>query len=263
MSDNLPRAGHGPFQAHQIKDGDRYELSGGHPIYCAPAGREHAGNSLTGAAVIETDPEVEWAGVDAGFSAEPGNLRAPDIAVAAAGDERGWIPGAPPLAVEYAGVGQDEAELQAKIAELLDHGTRLVWVVRLVGPRRVEVYGKGQSSHVLGADDSLEAPGILKNPVPVRALYDREVAHEAVLRNLLQRHGYEDLASVRAEGVSEGRDEGREAGIVESIVTVLEGRGLEVDSEIRRRLACCRDLEQLKSYLPAAVRVDVAEQLFD
>jgi Uma2 family endonuclease len=188
--------GYGPFQADQIKDGDRYELSGGHPIYCAPAGRDHAGSNLTGAAVIETDPEVEWAGVDAGFSAEPGNLRAPDIAVAPAGDERGWIPGTPPLAVEYAGVGQDEDDLQVKISELLDHGTRLIWVVRLIGPRRVEVYAPGQPVRVLGADDSLEAPGILKNPVPVRALYDREVAHEAVLRNLLQRHGYDDLESV-------------------------------------------------------------------
>jgi len=271
MSENQPRVGHGPFQAHQIKDGDRYELSAGHPIYCAPAGRDHAGSNLTGAAVIETDPDVEWAGVDAGFSAEPGNLRAPDIAVAPPGDERGWISGVPPLAVEYAGVGQDEDDLQTKIAELLDHGTRLIWVVRLVGPRRVEVYAEGQAVRVLGADDNLEAPGILKNPVPVRALYDREVAHEAVLRNLLQRHGYDDLASVRAEGLSKGREqgreegfeEGREDGLVEGIVTLLQGRGLEVDDDTRRRLEVCRDPGRLKTYLLAAVRIESLDQLFD
>ena len=148
MSKKFLRSGHGPFQAHQIKEGDRYELSDGHPIYCAPAGRDHAGSNLTGAAVIETDPDVEWAGVDAGFSAEPGNLRAPDIAVTSAGNERGWIPGAPPLAVEYAGVGQDEDELQTKVTELLDSGTRYVWVVRLVGPRRVEVYTGEQAVRV-------------------------------------------------------------------------------------------------------------------
>nr|VFK57994.1 MAG: hypothetical protein BECKTC1821F_GA0114240_102118 [Candidatus Kentron sp. TC] len=29
---------YGPFSADRIKDGDRYELSEGHRIYCAPAG---------------------------------------------------------------------------------------------------------------------------------------------------------------------------------------------------------------------------------
>nr|VFJ96081.1 MAG: hypothetical protein BECKH772A_GA0070896_100975 [Candidatus Kentron sp. H]VFJ96800.1 MAG: hypothetical protein BECKH772B_GA0070898_100985 [Candidatus Kentron sp. H]VFK02558.1 MAG: hypothetical protein BECKH772C_GA0070978_100946 [Candidatus Kentron sp. H] len=30
----------GPFTADQIKDGDRYELSNGHPIYCLPWGEK-------------------------------------------------------------------------------------------------------------------------------------------------------------------------------------------------------------------------------
>jgi hypothetical protein len=50
---------------------------------------------------------------------------------------------------------------------------------------------------------------------------------------------------------------------VESIVTVLEGRGLQLDADTRRRLAACRDPEQLKAWLLAAVRVDAVEQLFD
>lgn len=43
----------------------------------------------------------------------------------------------------------------------------------------------------------LEAPGVLKSPVPVEALYNRDVAHEVTLRSLLQRKGYGDLGSVR------------------------------------------------------------------
>ena len=89
MADKHPKNERGPFHADQIQDGDRYELSNGHPIYCAPAGREHAPRNLTGAAVLETDPDVEWAGVDAGFSPDAGTLRAPDVAVASAGSEQG------------------------------------------------------------------------------------------------------------------------------------------------------------------------------
>jgi predicted transposase YdaD len=60
--------------------------------------------------------------------------------------------------------------------------------------------------------EALLAPGVLKNPVLVEALYDREAAHEATLRNLLQRRGYEDIEAVREEGRDEGRKEGRNEG---------------------------------------------------
>ncbi len=91
---------------------------------------------------------------------------------------------APPLAVEYAGPGQDERELRGKIAELLAAGTGQAWVVRLMGPQRVEVDRPEGSMEVYPASDVLEVPGILRNPVPVRVLFDREAAHEVVLRNL-------------------------------------------------------------------------------
>ncbi len=260
-SDHKPASG--PFRADQLHDWDRYELSNGHPIYCAPAGPEHASRSLTGAAVIASDPDVEWAGVDAGFAVTPGTLRAPDVAVAAPTQARGWREGAPPLAVEYAGVGQDEADLKAKIAELLAGGSRYVWVVRLIGPRRVEVHRPGQPMQVYGSGDDLEAPDILRNPIPVDALFDRAAADRAVLRNLLQRAGYDGLEAVRAEGRDEGRIEGRGEGIAESILALLEDRGLEVSAEARSRIAACRDPDQLKTWLLAAARITDAARLFD
>lgn len=100
--------------------------SQGQSIYCAPSGREHAGRNLTGAVVSKSDPDVEWAGVDAGFTPEPGTPRASDVAVDPAGTEQGWIPGVPPLAVEYLGTGQDEDDPRTKIAELLQAGTQQV-----------------------------------------------------------------------------------------------------------------------------------------
>lgn len=245
----------GPFRADQLHDGDRYELSNGHPIYCAPAGRDHAGRNLTGAAVISSDPDVEWAGVDAGFSPEPGMLRAPDIAVASPGDERGWIKSAPPLAVEYAGKGQDEGELQEKLVELLAHGTKVIWVVRLLGPRRIEVHESGQPMRVLGSGDELTAPGILRNPVPVDAFYDRAVGQRITLRNLLQRFGYESLEAVR--------DEGQTAALVEAILSLLQDRGLALDDAQIDRVQTCTDQTRLKHWLLRAARASAASDLFD
>ncbi len=265
---NQPRPDpRGPFRVEQLREGDRYELSQGHPIYCAPSGRDHAGHNLAGGGVLATDPDVEWAGVDAGFSPESGTLRAPDIAVAAAGDQRGWIPGVPPLAVEYAGVEQDEQELEAKIAELLDHGTQLVWVVRLLGPRRVEVRRPNQPLQVLGPGGLLSAPGLLRNPVPVEALYDREASHRAMLRNLLQRAGYDSIESVRLEGLNAGLErgieQGVEQGLVEAILDLLTDRGLTPDDATRARLSACHDQGQLKRWLRAAARANALAELFE
>jgi hypothetical protein len=79
-----------------------------------------------------------------------------------------------------------------------------VWVVRLAGPRRIEVHKPGKAVRTALPGDTLEAPGLLKNPVPVDALYDREAAHRHTLRNLLQREGYEDLDAMKREGVADG-----------------------------------------------------------
>jgi hypothetical protein len=154
--------------------------------------------------VLDSDPAAPPAGVDAGVSPVPTMLRAPDVAVGGLENEPGWATTAPPLCVEYADRGGDEAELQKKIVELLRCGTRFVWVVRMTGPRRVEVYEPGNDVRTILPGDALHAPGILRNPVPVEALYDREAAHRQTLKNLLQREGYEDLGAVKAEGRDEG-----------------------------------------------------------
>ena len=205
-----------------------------------PTGRRGGRSNLVGGEVLDTDPAVEAAGVDVGVSPSPGMLRAPDIVVGSIPDEPGWATVAPPLAVEYADVGQDEAELQRKIDELLAAGTRWIWVVRLHGTRRVEVHEAApgareapaarplppaaraaarawpahrQPARVAYAGDTLEAPGVLRNAVPVEALYDRSAAHEATLRNLLQRKGYDGLEAVLDEGRRQGQRAGLRAGV--------------------------------------------------
>ncbi len=266
--DPLLHAQPGPFTADQIREDDYYELSNGHPIECSPAGRDHTGPNVSGAEVLDTDPDVEWSGVDAGYSPEPRTLRAPDVAVGRPGGEgSGWIAGAPELAVEYAGAGQDEEKLQEKIRDLLAAGTRFIWVVRLVGPRRVEVYEPQRPVRTLVAGEQLRAPGVLRNPVPIEALYDRQAAHEAALRNLLQRRGYEDLAAVRAEGRMEGHEEGREegerAGVARSILNLLAARGVAVDEAARARILACADPELLHRWLIRSASAREITDLFD
>ena len=257
----------GPFTADQIKDGDRYELSNGHAMYCAPAGDRHARHNTSGALVLDSDPDVEWSGVDAGFTLKPNTVRAPDISVAPPPAEEGkWIPGVPPLAVEYADKGQNEIDLKIKIKELLAAGTRYVWVVHLVGPQRVEVHVKDGPNRLLSATDLLEAPGILRNPVPVYALFDRKEAHRVTLRNLLQREGYENLEAVLWEGVqrgkAEGKVEGELAASIKALLSTLAIRGIPVDAETRARIRDCHDAKQLDAWFAKAVVADRLEDVF-
>lgn len=244
--------GPGPWTAGDVRPGSRYELDDGHPIYCAPTGGDGARSTLAGAEVLDTDPDVTEAGVDAGYSTAPGMLRAPDVAVGNVPDQRGWIQGVPPLALEYAGTGQNEEQLQRKIEDLLAAGTRLVWVVRLVGPRRVEVYERARAVRTLGPGDELQAPGVLRNPVPVEALYDRDVAHRVTLRNLLQRQGYDSLEALRDESHNEAH--------AAALLAVLEARGIPVPEPERARILACRDRARLDEWVRRAA---VANALSD
>ena len=237
MSEVRPAgAAPGPFDVTQVRSGDRYELSRGHPIYVAPTGGAGARGTVLGAEVLETDPAVETAGIDAGYALAADTLRAPDVAVGNVPDAPGWIAGVPPLAVEYAGTGQHEGDLQDKIGELLAAGTRWIWVARLVGPRRVEVYEAGQPVRTVVVGEELHAPGVLANPVPVAALFDRAAAHAATLRNLLQRAGYASLDAVREQGRAEGREAGRAAGREEGeragLIEAIEALCLAFDVEL-------------------------------
>ena len=218
--------GPGPFKAKDLPSKSQYELDDGHAVLCLPTlGRGGSAQSL-GARVIGTDPAVQHSGVEVGFQLAEGTLRAPDVAVMATAPDDGWAQGAPPLAIEYADRGQDEVELQRKIEQFLQGGTRAVWVVRLGRIRQVEVNTRGPQGQVVRviaqAHDTLTLPGVLQNPVPVAALFDADQADVATLRNLLDRFGYVHPDQARQEGREEGREEGARA----MVLSVLRARGV-------------------------------------
>ncbi len=260
------RPGTGPFRPEQLQSGDPYELSNGHAIYCAPTGGDGTGPNLRGGFVLDSDPMVKSAGVDTGFQLNPLTMRAPDVAVGDFAERPGWVKGAPPLAIEYAAGGQDEDELREKVDDLLRAGTRYLWVVRLTGPRRVEVYEPGKPMRVVTSGQALTAPGVLQNDVPVEALYDREAAHEVALRNLLQRKGYDSLEAVQREGERAGRVEGERAGKLDAeakaLLRVLDRRGVSLDDAMRARVLACVDTETLDAWLDRAATASTAADVF-
>ena len=237
----------GPFRADQIRDGDPYELSNGHAIKCMSSGTSHGRTSLLGGSILDSDPAVESAGVDVGFSPQSNLLRAPDVAVGNVPDRPGWGQSMPPLAVEVADVGQDEAELKVKIDEYFAHGTRYVWVVRKVGPRRVEVHEPGQKPRTYQVGEELTAPGVLQNPVPVLAWFERDHAHDVTLRNLLNRKGFSSLEEVQERS----RDNGRVEGIKEAVGDMCELLGIELTADRSQKLAgmTLADLAALRAHL--------------
>ena len=253
---------HGPFTADQLPREGRYELSNGHPMFCAPSGGRHAGGTTRGAQVIASDPAVEHAAVDAGYELDRRNVRAPDVSVSTVPEEPGWVQGAPSLAVELADVGQDEAELQEKVAELLAKGTRYIWVVRLTGPPRVEVYTPDGLVGLVRPGQSLTAPGVLQNPIPMEAFYDPAVADRVALRNHLNREGYADLDDVLRKGWERGLAEGKAEGEAEALLAVLRARGIAVDAAVEARVRGA-DRAALGGWITRAAVADRLQDVFD
>ncbi len=242
----------GPFLAQHLRPGDPYELSSGHAIRCMPTGGRGSKAEGAGFKVLSTDPGAEDVGIDTGFSPTPDSLRAPDLAAGTIPDDPGWVKGAPRLAVEYADTGQDEDELAVKIGELLEAGTEIIWVVRLTGPRRVEVHRAEEPVRIAHPGEELEAPGILKYPVLVESLYDDPASNKAALRNLLEtEEGYQSLDQVRAEALKA------------NLLAVFEARQLAVGERARTTVAECHDLDRLKRWNVAAITASSAREALD
>ncbi|HEY3351831.1 MAG TPA: Uma2 family endonuclease [Polyangia bacterium] len=103
--------------------------------------------------------------VEAGFllARDPDLVLAPDVALVRAQRElppRGWIPGAPDLAVEVLSPEDVWRDVQRKVARYLDGGTALVWVA---DPDRATVvlFRADQPPATLGRGDSITGEPVL------------------------------------------------------------------------------------------------------
>lgn len=164
-------------------DGFRYELVAGELRRMTPAGGRHGRIAMK--VGISLGHYVEQNQLGAVYAAEtgfrlasnPDTVRAPDLAfvdqarAAAMSDPEGYLPGAPDLAVEVVSPGDTYAEVEEKVLEWLDAGTRMVIVVN---PRRgaVTVYRSRDEIRVLSGDDVLDGGDVVPGwSVPVGRLF--------------------------------------------------------------------------------------------
>ncbi|MYC06658.1 MAG: Uma2 family endonuclease [Chloroflexi bacterium] len=118
-----------------------YELVKGELITMPPAGGEHGAIGIRAAVRIGVFVERNDLGVifnsDTGFIVEtdPDTVRAPDVSfvrkerILAEGIPKGFIPGAPDLAVEVISPSDSYTEVAEKVVQLLEAGTLLVVLI--------------------------------------------------------------------------------------------------------------------------------------
>lgn len=108
----------------------------------------------------------------------PGLVRAPDISfiswdtIGAEEFPNDPIPALfPDLAVEVLSKGNTKKEMERMVADYLEHGTRLVWLIH-PGKKTVEVVAPGEERRSLGAVDSLDGGPVLPGySLPLKSLF--------------------------------------------------------------------------------------------
>jgi Uma2 family endonuclease len=152
----------------------RRELVDGEIIEMTPAGGTHGWLMLELGSRLRAYVEAQGGGVviagDVGFvlglPQDPERVRAPDVAFIATGRlpggqlPQGFIPGAPDLAVEILSPNDDPVEVQQKVRDYLEAGSRLVWVVA-PRPRTVTVYRADGSARLVREPAGLEGEDVL------------------------------------------------------------------------------------------------------
>ena len=164
-------------------DGIRYELVRGELRKMSPAGHRHGRIALNLTTPLDQFVRANQLGAvyaaETGFklTADPDVVRAPDVAfirrdrVEAVGETGGFWPGAPDLAAEVLSPGETSGEVEDKIADWLDAGTRLVVVVDPEN-QTVTLYRSHKDVRVLTIDDVLEGGEVVPDwTLPVRDIF--------------------------------------------------------------------------------------------
>jgi Uma2 family endonuclease len=153
-------------------DGMRHELVRGELRTMPPGGWEHGQESSrldrSLGNYVEAHDLGEVATNEPGFllTTNPDTVRAPDVAflqrerLPIGVARRGYFRGAPDLAIEVISPNDLYDEVDEKVAEWLEHGTRMVIVVN---PRRkrVAVHRPGRDVRILGVEDILDGEDVV------------------------------------------------------------------------------------------------------
>jgi len=164
-------------------DSIRRELVRGEVREMSPAGKRHGKTgmrvALRLAAYVEAAGLGEVYGPDTGFRlfADPDTVRVPDVSfvtrahAAEVGEIDGFIPGTPDLAIEVISPTDRYSEVDEKVSEYLEAGTRMVVVVN---PRRrvATVYRSPRDIVLLTENDTLDGGDVVPGwSLPLRELF--------------------------------------------------------------------------------------------
>lgn len=151
--------------------GKRFELARGELIEVPGSGYEHA--ELVIRLLFRLYPFVVAHDLGSAFGdglsyvigKNPDVVRVPDLSFISKprlprSGMPGYVPFAPDLAVEIVPSNDRAYDVRAKVAEYLDGGTRLVWVL-WPGFRSVSTHATGGVVRELGEDDELDGGGVL------------------------------------------------------------------------------------------------------
>lgn len=157
---------------HMPDDGFRYELVQGELRRMNPAGNVHGRVAMRFAWRLARHVEENGLGTvyaaETGFrlSSDPDTVRAPDVAfvsrarVEAIGEIEGFWPEAPDLAVEVISPGDAYADVEEKVFDWMDAGTKMVVVVN-PRQRSVTVYKSPTDIFALTEADVLDGGDVV------------------------------------------------------------------------------------------------------
>lgn len=172
------------FRRLPEEDGHRVELDRGRLVREPRPGAEHGW--LTGRLVrlLGSHAESRELGIvvtETGFllGEDPATVRGPDAAfistrrLPAGGIPRGFWPMAPDLGVEVVSASNSASEIQEKVLDYLEAGTKLIWVVD-PGSRTVTAWRPPREARVFREGETLEAGEALPGfRLDVHALFSR------------------------------------------------------------------------------------------
>lgn len=146
---------------------------------------------------------------------------------------------------------QTERRVTAKAVHMHRRGVRRIFAVFVAAERVAEWSGESQTWQTLPPDFAIVDP-CLAAPVPVAALLAAAAADDAVVEALAAK-GNPALRRREKVGEAQGR--------AQSLLEVLEARGLAVDAHERRTILECQDLESLARWLRRALTASSAAEV--